>query len=111
MNWDFSKRSGDFAINKFDVSHFENTGGLSFSGAMSAPVNLGGAAINDHFTGSLSGNLPNNLGLLSGSAAGSFVNNGTVAAGGVMGNWNVSSNVYRATGVFGGIGTPAVPTH
>ena len=46
--------------------------------------------------------LPTNLSDLAGGAAGSFVNNGSTVAGGVMGNWNVANDRYKATGIFGG---------
>ena len=54
----------------------------------------------NEFPGGLSGSG------MTGSATGSFVNNGSVAAGGVMGNWGVSGDSYRASGVSGGVGTP-----
>ena len=38
---------------------------------------------------------------LTGSAAGSFVNNGTDKAAGVIGNWGVANSQYEATGIFG----------
>ena len=45
-------------------------------------------------------------------AIGSFVNNGTTPAGGVIGNWNVNSANYRATGIFAGSGVSVIPaTH
>jgi hypothetical protein len=43
---------------------------------------------------------------MKGNATGSFVNNGSVAAGGVMGKWNVQGDNYQATGVFAGSGNP-----
>ena len=35
-----------------------------------------------------------------GSAGGSFVNNGKVAAGGVIGKWGVAGESYQASGIF-----------
>jgi hypothetical protein len=109
MDWSFASRSGNLEISKFDTKNFD--GGLSFSGPMCAPGVACGSqqlvtAAGSHFGGPISGNLPGNLGSLSGSAAGSFVNNGQIAAGGIMGNWNVAGDSYRATGIFGGMGTP-----
>jgi hypothetical protein len=111
MHWSFADRLGELTISKFDRTNFNDGLGLTFSGPMCAPGALCGSqqhvtAAGNHFGGPLSGQLPGGLGSLSGSAAGSFVNNGPVAAGGVMGNWNVDSASYRATGIFGGVGTP-----
>jgi hypothetical protein len=69
---------------------------------MSAP----GVANGNHFAGPLYGQLPSNLGFLSGSAVGSFVNNGDMKAAGVIGNWNVVNSAYRAGGIFPGAGSP-----
>jgi hypothetical protein len=96
MTWSFAQRSGDLAISNFDKP---NTGGLSFAGTMTAPGE-GTQYTSNQFSGNLSGSG------MTGSATGSFVNKGNVAAGGVMGNWGVSGDNYRASGVFGGVGTP-----
>jgi hypothetical protein len=102
MDWNFAQRSGNLEISRFDAANFN--GGLTFSGPMSAPGVIAGNG--NHFGGPLSGQLPGNLGSLSGSAVGSFVNNGDVKAAGVIGNWNVAGSAYRAGGVFAGVGTP-----
>ena len=95
MSWNFANRTGDLSITKFDMA---NTSGLAFSGAMSAP---GVLAAGNHFGGALTGAAPNGSSL-SGSAVGSFVNNGNIKAAGVIGNWNVGNSAYRAVGIFGG---------
>jgi hypothetical protein len=45
--------------------------------------------------------------MVSGVARGSFVNDlsGNPARG-VIGNWNVGNNNYKATGIFAGLGAP-----
>ena len=103
MDWDFAERAGNFEISKFDKANIGGQG-LTFAGPISQPGNLG-----NHFAGNISGNLPNNLGGLSGAAKGSFVNdlNGNSARG-VIGNWNVKGNNYKATGIFAGSGHPGV---
>ena len=115
MNWDFNSRTGDLTISKFDKSI--TPGGLTFTGAMSAPGEL--ATGKNQFGGPLSlanEDLPENLSDLNGmtgSATGSFVrgpinfkNNGEIKSGstpqGVIGNWNVGSGRYNATGIFAG---------
>jgi hypothetical protein len=101
----FAQRSGDLQISKFDTANFNN--GLTFSGPMSAP----GVANGNRFTGPLYGQLPSNLGSLSGSAVGSFVNNGDMKVAGVIGNWNVVNSAYRAGGIFAGAGSPIAGLH
>jgi hypothetical protein len=109
MTWSFAQRIGDLTISRFDTANF-GADGLSFTGAMCAPGvtcgtgNFSGVnvAAGNHFGGPLSGQLPGELGSLSGSAAGSFVNNGPTPAAGVIGNWNVGSQSYMATGIFAG---------
>ena len=115
MNWDFNSRSGDLTISKFDRSI--TPGGLTFTGEMSAPGEV--ATGKNKFGGPLTlanDNLPENLSDLNGmtgSANGSFVrgpdnfkNNGEIKSGstpqGVIGNWNVGSGRYNATGIFAG---------
>jgi hypothetical protein len=98
MTWEFGPRTGNLTIDKFDTANF-GSNGLSFTGAMSAPGQL------NHFGGSLSGSLPSDVSL-SGSAAGSFVNDGARKAAGVIGNWNIGGQGYKATGIFAGSGTP-----
>ena len=113
MSWDFNARSGDLTISHFDRGL--TPGGLTFTGAMSAPGELTGK---NEFGGPLAlvnETLPNNLSDLNGmtgSATGSFVrgpinlNGGIPIKGsipqGVIGNWNVGSEHYSATGIFAG---------
>ena len=113
MDWDFNARSGNLSIYHFDRSI--TPGGLTFGGTMTTPGELTGK---NTFGGplSLSGDLPNNLNELNGmtgSATGSFVrgpinfnNDGRPVSGstpqGVIGNWNVGSERYSATGIFAG---------
>jgi hypothetical protein len=114
MDWDFNARSGNLSIYHFDRS--VTPGGLTFSGTMTTPGELSGK---NKFEGPLSltnENLPDNLSELNGmtgSANGSFVrgplnfNNdhrpipGSTPQG-VIGNWNVGSERYSATGIFAG---------
>jgi len=114
MDWDFNSRSGDLTIGHFDRSI--TPGGLTFTGAMSAPGEL--ATGKNQFGGPLSlanDNLPENLSDLNGmtgSATGSFVRGPNNFSGGqpirgstpqgVIGNWNVGSGRYNATGIFAG---------
>ena len=100
MSWNFNLREGNLTIDKFDRPNFGGNG-LAFSGPMSAPGQLSAK----HFQGPLSGQLPGDLSV-SGSAAGSFVNDGAKKAAGVIGNWNVGGNAYKAGGIFAGSGTP-----
>jgi hypothetical protein len=113
MDWDFNARSGNFSISHFDRSI--TPGGLTFSGEMTTPGELTGK---NKFGGPLSlanENLPENLSDLNGitgSANGSFVRGpidfrgGAPVSGrvpqGVIGNWNVGSERYNATGIFAG---------
>ncbi|MGH6792451.1 MAG: hypothetical protein ACRECF_06910, partial [Methyloceanibacter sp.] len=106
INWSFAQRSGELTISKFDKKNFE--GGLTFEGPISEP-NPYAFASGTHFQGNITGNLPQDLGALEGSAAGSFVgstSNGTRPPPGVMGNWNVGGDNYKATGIFGGSKVP-----
>jgi hypothetical protein len=102
MTWNFKPQAGSLTIDKFDKPNFGGNG-LTFTGPMSAPGQLSAK----HFQGSLTGQLPENLGSVSGSAAGSFVNDGGKKAAGVIGNWNVGGDAYKAGGIFAGSGTPA----
>ena len=115
MNWDFNARSGDLTISHFDRNI--TPGGLTFTGEMSAPGEV--ATGKNKFSGPLTldnTDLPQNLSELNGmtgSATGSFIrgpnnirNNGEIRSGstpqGVIGNWNVGSGRYNATGIFAG---------
>ena len=96
MHWNFGSRNGDLTVGNFDGrSYGTGAGGLT---QPSRFLNQFGGALTQ-----LSGPA---IGPMTGSAGGSFVNNGAVAAGGVMGNFGVNSAAYRATGVFGGAGIP-----
>jgi hypothetical protein len=96
MNWSFANRRGDLTISNFNErSYSTGPNGLS---QPTRDVN--------QFGGSLTQTKGPDIGLRSGNATGSFVNNGSAAAGGVMGKWNVEGESYQATGVFGGKGTP-----
>ncbi len=108
MTWDFGDRAGDLTISNFDKQHID--GGLTFTGHMTAPGEIGGA---NQFGGPLSGkDLPDNLSDLTGSANGSFVRGPEnfdqgkpihqSKPQGVIGNWAVDSSHYTAGGVFGG---------
>jgi hypothetical protein len=46
---------------------------------------------------------------MTGNATGSFVRGPLSPAQGVIGNWNVGSSTYKATGIFAGSGTPQIP--
>jgi len=93
MNWSFANRTGDLTISNFDArSYSTGANGLTQPSL--------------EFSGSLKQTGGESIGLTSGSVTGSFVNNGPVAAGGVMGKWGVEGDRYQATGVFGGTGTP-----
>jgi hypothetical protein len=94
MTWRFASRRGELAISNFDGRSFQTSyGGLRQTNP----------AVNQ-FTGFLGGDG------LSGNVRGSFANDlsGNPARG-VIGNWNVGSQNYRATGIFAGSGTPQVP--
>ncbi len=100
MDWDFGHREGNFEISKFDKANFGGDG-LTFGGPMTLPGRPG-----NHFAGDISGSL-GEFGIAAGKARGSFVNdlNGNLARG-VIGNWDVKNNYYKATGIFAGSGHP-----
>ena len=93
MSWDFADRKGQLNINNFD--------GRNFGGEMCGKSScLKG---NNHFAGSL--RQTDGLGganRLNGAAAGSFVNKGSIPAGGVIGNFGVGNNNWKASGIWGG---------
>ncbi|MFN2202489.1 MAG: hypothetical protein ACK2UO_14905 [Caldilineaceae bacterium] len=110
MNWNFAQRTGRFDITEFDRANFPEMGGLAFGGQMSAPGKIDDTLGNyesNRFSGDIRGNLPGGYGIVSGAARGSFVNDlsGNPARG-VIGNWNVGNNNYKATGIFAGSGAP-----
>ena len=94
VNWNFGDRNGNLNINNFDGHSF----GTTDHGLTQPSLDI------NQFSGQLSGSG------LTGSATGSFANNVVqhtpVVAGGVLGNWNVGNDVYKATGIFAGSGTP-----
>lgn len=94
MTYNFGQRSGELNISNFD--------GRSFGGTITGSV--GGQAT---FHGDLSGS-PS---FVSGSANGAFVNNGSDAAAGAIGNFDVrtSEGDWRANGVFAGGRTSVTP--
>ena len=71
MTWSFAERSGELTISDFDKA---NTGGLRFGGEMTAP-GAGSSVYKNQFSGSISGSG------MTGSATGSFVNNGNRRCG------------------------------
>lgn len=101
MNWNFAPRAGDLTI-----SNFEGRTYATLPNALTQP----NPALN-RFDGVLQQTAGPSIDNLTGKATGSFVNNGSVAAGGVIGNWNVGGSNYKATGIFGGAGTPRLPGH
>jgi hypothetical protein len=114
MTWNFGSRKGELTIDKFDTKHF-GASGLSFSGCMKAPgvlvdgPHLSNAAFPGPAANAFQGHLGgfnNDIGHLGGFAAGSFVNDGAKKAAGVLGNWNIAGQGYKATGIFAGVGTP-----
>ena len=97
MLWDFGSRKGGLAITNFKAPEFQRDV-VSVVGVMSVPGEMESTAANK-FTGKLIGNA--GLSIVTGSAAGSFVRNGTDAGAGVIGNWNAGNNRIRAEGIFG----------
>ncbi len=83
MTWNFSHRVGSMKVEDF--------GGKDFGGVMVAKGGTG-------FTGPLLGS-----GLAVGQANGSFVQpDGNNYPKGVMGNFGVGNNSWKANGIFGG---------
>ena len=117
MDWSFASRSGNFSISEFDKANFpstspQNPSGLTFTGPMSSPGDLNKNYVANRFDGRIEGkNLPQNLGSISGTARGSFVDGPGPdgAARGVIGNWNIGGSNYKATGIFAGSGRPGAP--
>jgi hypothetical protein len=106
MNWNFGTRKGNLTISNFDAQNFE--GGLTFTGKMKTP----GQVTQNVFTGPLSLNmatLPPNLSGVQGYAQGSFVKGPNSPAQGVIGNWGVGNDAYKATGIFAGSKPGAFP--
>ena len=87
MTWNFKHRTGELHIKNFD--------GMSFNGNMAAPGNP------SRFSGELVGPSAGR-----GSASGAFVKDSNHVSGkpppGVIGNFGVQGNDYKASGIFGG---------
>jgi hypothetical protein len=100
MNWSFGRRKGNLTISNFDAQHFDGVG-LNFAGKMKTP----GQVVQNQFTGPLSlqmSNLPASLSGVQGYAQGSFVKGPNSRVQGVIGNWGVGNDAYKATGIFAG---------
>jgi hypothetical protein len=98
MNWSFQQRSGGLTISNFDNRSY----GTGPTGLTQVPnINQPNSYLNQ-FTGSLTQLSGPSINLNSGNATGSFVNNGSTPAAGVIGNWTVQGDAYGATGVFAG---------
>jgi hypothetical protein len=102
MNWNFATRVGRFDVANFDTN-INGGQGFAFGGDISAP----GSVVTP--TGKLNqfnGGLTNDLRSLTGNVTGSFVNGPGQVAGttpaGVIGNFAIGSNNYKASGIFGG---------
>jgi hypothetical protein len=104
MQWDFNQRAGVLEISNFDATG--PYGPLNVSGRMDVPGEIAENvnAIN-RFSGPLLGTLgsapypySNNI---DGGAVGSFAANGTDKTAGVIGNWGVGNDYYKASGIFG----------
>jgi hypothetical protein len=96
MNWNFASRSGDLTISNFDNRSYSTNPGNQ-PGGLTQPVDI------NKFSGTLHQVGGPSLVNMTGGATGSFVNNGPAnPAAGVIGNWNVHSDAYGATGVFAG---------
>ena len=89
MNWEFAQRKGELTISNFD--------GRSFGTGPQGLTQLGRL---NQFGGDLSGD-----GLV-GKTTGSFARGPLSPAQGVIGNWHLGGDGYRATGIFAGSGMP-----
>lgn len=97
MNWNFGGRTGHVGVSGFDISDDDYIG-KSFGYDVSTPGQ----------STAFSGNLDDSSSTegIYGSVQGAFVNNGTTAAGGVIGNFNYveqpyeSFPTYSASGIF-----------
>lgn len=94
MEFNFGSRSGTVAINDFD--------GLDLISEVSDASLLNSQS---HFAGQLNGVDSN----VSGGLSGAFVNNGNIAAGGVIGNFSFEGEGRLATGTIAGIQTGTSP--
>jgi hypothetical protein len=117
MSWNFGTRAGRFDVTGFDSKNIEN-GGLNFGGALSAPGVIDGQVVPTNAPNTFSGALaptgewcqiPSDLRNLTGNVIGSFVSATKLADGvtaglpkGVIGNWTIGNNVYKASGIFAG---------
>ncbi len=104
MSWDFAARKGDLTISNFDGrSYSTNPYG-------NTPNQLTQPSLDfNKFGGSLSQTAGPTIDTMTGGVTGSFANNivngQIIKAGGVLGNWNVGSDAYRAAGIFAGSAT------
>ena len=92
MHWNFASRAGDLEIKNFDNRSY----GTGTNGLTQPNLDL------NKFGGSLTQTGGDTIGTVTGHATGSFVNSPVKPAAGVIGNWNVDSSAYKATGIFGG---------
>jgi hypothetical protein len=100
MNWSFGARKGNLTISNFDADNFNGVG-LNFAGKMRTP----GQVTQNAFLGPLSlkmSNIPTSLNGVQGYAQGSFVKGPNNPAQGVIGNWGIGNDAYKATGIFAG---------
>ncbi len=94
MEFNFGSRSGTVAINDFDgLDLISEVSDASLQNSQS------------HFAGQLNGVDSN----ISGGLSGAFVNNGNIAAGGVIGNFSFQGEDRLATGTIAGIQTGTSP--
>jgi hypothetical protein len=117
MSWDFGSRKGDMTISKFDRRHFY--GGLEFKFDLCAPGKGCAMPSGNHFGGKLTESPTVGDKALDGFALGSFAKgpsnfeNGKPIKGsvpqGVLGNWGVGNEHYKASGIFAGRNVPNVP--
>jgi hypothetical protein len=91
MFWSFRDRQGNLTISNFDGRTF---------GTLPSGLTQPNRALNQ-FGGTLTAEG------LNGQAIGSFVRGPSSAAQGVIGNWRIGGGGYSATGIFGGVQTPA----
>ena len=97
MSWNFAQRSGDLTISDFDHRSYSTDPGDEPGGLTQPSLDI------NKFSGSLYQIGGPSIGDMRGNATGSFAR--PLDAGipsGVLGNWNVGSQTYEATGIFAG---------